>query len=121
MAIHTMRAGAMSAVLLAAAAVQGPAFAGDEMSGLYKRPNGNLVMVASCGKDYCVTAQTAPYKGRSVGQFRPAGGSSFTGKITDLKSGKTYSGKANFDGKSLTVAGCVMGGLVCKSESWLKQ
>jgi uncharacterized protein (DUF2147 family) len=108
-------------IVLMALALAGPAMAGDEMSGLYKRPNGNLVLVAPCGKDFCVTAQTAPYKGRSVGQLAPSGAGKFTGKLTDLKSGKTYSGKASYDGKTLTVAGCVLGGLACKSESWLRQ
>jgi uncharacterized protein (DUF2147 family) len=78
-------------------------------------------MVAPCGKSYCVTSQTVPFKGRRVGELSPAGNGKFKGTLTDLKSGKEYRGKASYDGKTLTVAGCVLGGIVCKSESWYRQ
>ena len=116
-----MRAGILALVFLAAAASPA-AIAGDEvvnLSGTYTRPNGNVVQVTACGAIFCVTSQTAPFKGRSVGEFKPAGKGQFTGKLTELKSGKVYSGKARLNGGKLTVAGCVLGGLVCKSEDWL--
>lgn len=109
-----MRASLIAVALLTVSAF--PAIAG--VSGLYVRPNGHLVQVSPCGKSFCLTSQTAPNKGRSVGQFTPTGNGQFTGKITDLSNGKTYSGKAKYDGKKLTVAGCVLGGLICKSEDW---
>jgi uncharacterized protein (DUF2147 family) len=97
------------------------ALAGEEFSGVYKRPNGNLVEVAACGTAFCVTSQMPATMGRPVGKLAPDGKGGYQGSLTDIKSGKTYSGKARLAGSTLTVAGCVLGGLVCKSENWLRQ
>jgi uncharacterized protein (DUF2147 family) len=50
-----------------------------------------------------------------------SGNGSYKGTLTDIEKNKTYSGKASVSGSTLTVAGCVLGGLLCKSESWTKQ
>lgn len=91
------------------------------MDGMYKRPNGHMVKVSACGNSFCVTSQTAPNVGRSVGKLTPSGDGKFTGSLTDLSNGKTYSGKARFDGSTLKVSGCVLGGLICKTENWARQ
>ncbi|TIU33013.1 MAG: DUF2147 domain-containing protein, partial [Mesorhizobium sp.] len=40
--------------------------------------------------------------------------------ITDPETDKTYSGKATISGASLKMSGCVLGGLICKSQTWHK-
>ena len=43
------------------------------------------------------------------------------GSLTDLENNTTYGGKVSASGSTLTVAGCVLGGLFCKSEKWSRQ
>jgi len=39
----------------------------------------------------------------------------------ELETGKTYTGKASISGGTLSVAGCILGGLLCRSENWVRQ
>ncbi len=97
------------------------AHAGDAIEGKWKRPNGHIVRFAACGAAFCATAISGPHTGQSAGQLAPAGGGKYKGSLTDLDSGKTYSGKGAVAGNTLTVSGCVLGGLICKSEDWSRQ
>ena len=33
---------------------------------------------------------------------------------------KTYTGKMTFAGKTMQLSGCVLGGLICRSQTWAK-
>ncbi len=46
---------------------------------------------------------------------------SYKGEVNKLDEGKTYTGKASVKGNTLSLSGCVMGGLICKSESLTRQ
>lgn len=46
---------------------------------------------------------------------------SYKGEVKKLDEGKTYTGKASVKGNTLSLSGCVMGGLICKSESLTRQ
>jgi uncharacterized protein (DUF2147 family) len=46
---------------------------------------------------------------------------SYKGEVNKLDEGKTYTGKASVKGNTLSLSGCVMGGLICKSESLARQ
>ncbi|MNF02707.1 hypothetical protein D3C80_2018980 [compost metagenome] len=48
-------------------------------------------------------------------------GGSYKGEVNKLDEGKTYTGKASVKGNTLSLSGCVMGGLICKSESLTRQ
>jgi uncharacterized protein (DUF2147 family) len=50
-----------------------------------------------------------------------SGGGKYSGSITKPQNGKTYSGKASLSGGSLKMSGCVLGGLICESQNWLRQ
>ena len=52
--------------------------------------------------------------------LKAAGGNKYTGSITDPATDKTYSGKATLTGSTLKMSGCVLGGLICKSQTWSK-
>jgi autotransporter-associated beta strand protein len=92
----------------------------DPIEGTWKRPNGVLVAFAKCGAKFCATAKTGPHAGKSVGSFTPSG-AGYKGSLTDLSADKTYTGKASISGGTLKMSGCVVLGLICKTESWARQ
>jgi uncharacterized protein (DUF2147 family) len=94
--------------------------AADPIEGSWKRPNGGVVAFSKCGAKFCATAKTAPYSGKSAGALA-ANGEGYKGSLIELSTGKTYSGKASITGATLKVSGCVLGGLICKSENWARQ
>ncbi len=50
--------------------------------------------------------------------MKPNGANSWAGQAFKPEDGKTYSGKMTLSGNSLTTAGCVAGGWICRSVSW---
>lgn len=98
-----------------------PALAEEPIVGSWKRPNGTIIQYSSCGSDtYCGTVMTGQYKGKSIGSMSGKDGA-YKGTVNKLDEGKTYSGKATAKGSTLSLSGCVMGGLICKSESLARQ
>ncbi|MCV0396246.1 MAG: DUF2147 domain-containing protein [Rhizobiaceae bacterium] len=97
----------------------GTAFA-DPIEGTWKRPNGTLIKYAASGGQYCGTVMTGEYKGKSIGCMSGKDGS-YTGKVNKLDEGKTYNGKASVNGNTLALSGCVLGGIICKSENLTRQ
>jgi uncharacterized protein (DUF2147 family) len=93
----------------------------DPIEGHWKRPNGIIVKFAACGTSFCATAVTGPHAGGSAGKLSPNDAGKYAGTLTDLENGKTYSGKGSISGTTLTVSGCVLGGLFCRSEAWARQ
>ena len=97
------------------------AYADEAIVGTWKRPNGTIISYAACGGGkYCGTVQTGEYKGKSIGSMSGKDGS-YKGEVNKLDEGKTYTGKASVKGNTLSLSGCVMGGLICKSESLTRQ
>ena len=52
--------------------------------------------------------------------MKPAGDNAWKGSAFNPEDGKIYSGKMTLAGDSLTTAGCVLGGLICKSFAWTR-
>jgi uncharacterized protein (DUF2147 family) len=103
------------------ALMAGPALAEEPIVGSWKRPNGTIIQYSSCGADtYCGTVMTGEYKGKSIGSMSGKEGT-YKGQVNKLDEGKTYNGKASVSGGKLSLSGCVMGGLICKSESLTRQ
>ncbi|MFV0293992.1 MAG: DUF2147 domain-containing protein [Paracoccus sp. (in: a-proteobacteria)] len=88
------------------------------------------VSVAPCDKGFCGTI-TRTFKGG--GEFKspnigkqivigmiPQGGGSYKGRVLRPADNKVYSGKATVSGNSMSLSGCVAGGLICKSQNWSK-
>jgi uncharacterized protein (DUF2147 family) len=97
-------------------------------SGTWLRSTGeSRVRVSPCGSNYCGTivwlkSTDGPAK---VGQrvffdMAENGTNKWSGKAFNPEDGKTYSGTMTLNGRSLTTAGCVLGGMICKSVSWSK-
>ena len=97
----------------------GAAFA-DPIEAMWKRGNGTLIKYAGSGGKYCGTVMTGEYKGKSIGCMNGTNGK-YKGTVNKLDEGKTYSGKATVNGGTMTLAGCALGGLVCKSETLTRQ
>lgn len=114
-----IRALMLTAAIFTLTAAQ--AAAEEPIVGSWKRANGTIIKYDTCGTDtYCGTVMTGEYKGKSIGSMSGKDGS-YKGKVNKLDEGKTYSGKASVKGNTLSLAGCVMGGLICKSESLARQ
>ncbi len=92
----------------------------DPIEGDWKTASGATAAIAGSGGGFAVTLKTGKHAGRRVGAFRPAGDASYAGTITDPESGRTYSGKAAIAGRSLTISGCLFGGLICKDRIWTR-
>jgi uncharacterized protein (DUF2147 family) len=113
-----IRKSALAAAALAMVAM--PAIAAEPIEGTWQRPNGTLIRYAANGGEFCGTVLTGEYEGQSIGCMSGSG-ANYKGKVNKLDEGKTYNGKATVNGNSLSLAGCVMGGIICKSENLTRQ
>ena len=103
------------------------AFAG-EVIGEWARTDGKgKVRFAPCGPAVCGTLVwlKEPSDRAKVGQrvffdMKPTGENVWAGTAFNPEDGKEYSGKMTLSGNSLVTAGCVFGGLICKSVSWTR-
>ena len=118
-----MRSLSLAAALLA---LTGAAASAADASGVWLRDSGaSRVRIAPCGAALCGTIvwlkdADGPAK---VGQkvffdMKPNGDNAWSGSAFNPEDGKNYSGKMTLSGDTLTTAGCVLGGLVCKSVKW---
>jgi uncharacterized protein (DUF2147 family) len=116
--------------LLAASVVvvsETAASAGDAR-GEWARENGaSKVRIASCGDALCgsIIWLRDPSAAAKVGQqvffdMKPHRDNVWTGSAFNPEDGKTYSGKMTLTDDHLVTAGCVFGGLICKSVGWTR-
>lgn len=104
--------------LLAAGLVTLPA-AADSVNGTWLRPKtGKHVQSYSCGGGLGLKVIDS---GKVIMCGAKAqGGGVYKGTLTSTEDGKQYSGTATISGSSLELSGCVLGGLICKDETWSK-
>ena len=101
------------------------AFAGDVTGVWLHEDGGSKVRFAPCGAALCGaivwlkdTKAAAKIGQRGFYDMISSGADSWTGKAFEPSSGKEYAGKMTLAGDRLTTAGCVFGGLICKSIVW---
>jgi uncharacterized protein (DUF2147 family) len=119
------RAKLRSFLFVLAALAPLPAVA-EELLGEWSRDDGNgSVRFAPCGDALCgtITAKTDPKARGSIGQrvfyaMKPDGANSWRGSAFNPEDGREYTGKMMLAGGRLTTAGCVLGGIICKSLTW---
>jgi uncharacterized protein (DUF2147 family) len=77
-------------------------------------------MVRSFGPDNRPIA--SPNSGRNlVWDMEPRGDGAYAGgQIWDPGSDRTYRSRMELDGDRLKVSGCVAGGLICRSQTWIR-
>ena len=103
------------------------ALAGDVL-GEWARDDGKgKVRFAPCGAAICgsITWLKEPSPNAKVGQrvffdMKPTGGDAWAGTAYNPEDGKDYSGKMTLSGDHLSTAGCVLGGLICKTVAWTR-
>ena len=101
-----------------AALTCGSAFAADEIEGHWRTQPGDTAAISDCGNAFCITLKDGDYAGKRIGQMTESGDGKYVGSITNPEDGKTYSGNGRLTGDLLTMSGCALGGLVCKSQTW---
>ena len=90
----------------------------DPIEGNWKTKNSDTAAIGGCGGSFCIRLKTGEFAGKSIGKMTATGGGSYEGSITKPSNGKTYSGSATLSGNSLKMRGCVLGGLICESQTW---
>lgn len=115
----------------------GAALAGDPVEGVWKtKPddNGNFghIQIAPCGAAFCGTliqsfdGSGAKMESENVGKqivwdMVPSGDGYYdNGKVWAPDRDKTYNAHMTLSGTSLAVAGCVLGGLICRDLVWTR-
>lgn len=104
---------------VAAAAFAGAALA-DPIEGRWQTEDGPVAAIAACGAVFCITG-TGKDADKKAGQMTANGDGTYGGTLTRPKNGKTYQGKAVLSGNSLKVSGCILGGLLCETQTWHRQ
>ncbi len=104
------------------------AVAGD-VKGEWARDDGKTkVRFAACGGEaVCgwITWLRDPKSPAKIGEqvffdMKPNGDNSWAGMAFNPDDGRQYSGKMTLSGDRLVTAGCVLGGLICKSFGWTR-
>lgn len=117
-----------SLLALAALVVFSPVALAGDVVGEWARDDGKAkVRFAACGAAMCgniiwLKERDGPAK---VGQqvffdMKPSGDNAWAGTAFNPEDGKTYTGKMTLTGDHLLTAGCVFGGLICKSVAWTR-
>jgi uncharacterized protein (DUF2147 family) len=106
----------LSMAVMASIAAAGIAYA-DPIEGNWKTEAGSTARISACGGGFCIKLISGSHSGKQIGKMSAAG-SGYTGTITDPATDKTYKGKASIAGSLLKMSGCVLGGLICKSQNW---
>lgn len=88
------------------------------------------VTISPCGSAFCgvisrtfkeKSEYTSPNIGRQIViDMAPKGGGKYEGKVWRPANNKIYQGKASVAGDRMSLAGCVAGGLLCKSQTWAR-
>ncbi len=95
------------------------------IEGQWQRPlsdGGTIMNVKKCGGSFCVYVGSGKHAGQLTGKLRYASERYYTGTLTDLRDGRSYSGKADLSrsGHRLKVSGCVLK-FICLGETWSRK
>ncbi len=107
---------AVSAILIGSASFA----AADPIEGTWKRPEskgGTLEIIAKCADAFCVTVGSGDYNGKKAGSFKKNADGTYSGKLTEMKTGISFSGTGTVTGNTFTMK--AFGGFV--KEDWARQ
>ena len=92
----------------------------DPVEGNWRLQSGATARISPCGAAFCIQLKSGKYAGKTIGKLKPDGASVYTGSLTDPATDKTYSGQGALSGNSLKMNGCMLGGLICRTQTWTK-
>ena len=88
------------------------------------------VQIAPCGGAFCGTITRTfkgkeEYKSPNIGRqividMAPQGDGRYAGKVWRPSNDKIYNGKAEVSGDRMSLSGCIAGGLLCSSQTWVR-
>lgn len=110
----------LSLALATTLMVSGAALAADPIVGNWRTDSGETAAITG-GGPFAITLKTGKHAGKRIGSMKASGDGKYAGEITDPANDKTYSGKATLSGNNLKMSGCVLGGLICRSQNWKRQ
>ena len=95
-------------------------------TGTWVRPStGTVVKFYNCGENLCakIVGVKDKSKQRTVGTVimsgaAKSGDNTWKGDLLNTEDGQTYNGVVTLSGGGLSLKGCVLGGIVCKGETW---
>jgi uncharacterized protein (DUF2147 family) len=117
----------LAALAILAASAAGAASGG--VTGTWLRDDGAAkIRFSPCGGDaVCgfLAWKRDPGGAGRIGEkvffdMKPSGDDAWAGSAFNPEDGKRYSGKMRLSGDHLVTAGCVLGGLICKSFGWTR-
>lgn len=116
---HSVRV--IGSSIFAIAALSAPAVA-QSPNGTWLRDNGAHVLAFDCGGGLGLKVVKSP-EAAKVGKTimcgaKKSGANTWKGSVLNLDDNQKYSGSVTLSGGSLTLSGCVLGGLVCKNDTW---
>lgn len=109
---------------LLGASLMPAAQAAESVFGNWKRPDGSTAKVWECGKKMCAKVTSGDKKGFNmfmdgIDQAEP---NTWKGSMKHPKmgTGMTFNGTVKLAGNSLSVKGCMLGGMMCDAEVWTR-
>ncbi|HYG29333.1 MAG TPA: DUF2147 domain-containing protein [Allosphingosinicella sp.] len=128
---------AAAAALFAVASFAGTADAQTQQpTGVWRNPRNTVhVRIQPCGRAMCGTvvwaSPRAQQKAREAGtrnligaqlfrQLQPQGTGTWGGRVFVPDRARTVAGTLRVTGRSAIVSGCIVGGLVCRSQTWTR-
>jgi uncharacterized protein (DUF2147 family) len=121
-----MRRALLAALAIVAASAAGAA---PGVTGIWARDDGAAkIRFSPCGGDaVCgfLAWKRDPDGAGRIGEevffdMKPRGENAWAGSAFNPEDGHRYSGKMTLSGDHLITAGCVLGGLICKSFGWTR-
>lgn len=106
---------------LAIVAIATPA-AAQSPNGTWLRSNGAHISVFNCRGGIgmkVVKSPEAAKRGKTIMcGAKKTGANKWKGTVLNLDDNQKYSGYVTLSGNTLTLSGCVLGGLICKNDTW---
>ena len=101
------------------------AYAGDPTGSWVRPSTGTVIKMYDCGGNLCakITSVKDKSKQGTVGTVIMSGAkkvsdNKWEGDLLNTDDGQTYSGVVTLSGGGLSLKGCVLGGIICKGETW---
>lgn len=91
----------------------------DQIEGKWKREDGTILSITSCGSEFCVDVASGDYKGQRSGKLKGSNGT-YSGRLKQLSTGISFTGNATITGNKMHLVAKKLG-ITVKTENWVKQ